>query len=109
LERTCLSFREAEKRHSRFDWVIQATSVGLKPGDPSPLSLKGLDPSAWVVDLIYHRKTAFLKEAEKRGLSSLNGLGMLLHQGAISFEHWTGKPAPLSAMKKALAEGLTPA
>jgi len=107
LQTACFSFREAEKMLNRFDWVVQATSVGLRAGDPSPLGLKAAQKGTWVVDLIYHRKTAFLQEAEKRNLPYLDGLGMLLHQGAISFERWTDMSAPLAAMKRAMRDGLS--
>ena len=91
---------------ARCDWVIQATSIGLKPEDISPLSLEGARKTTFVVDLIYHRETAFLKEASRNRLPSLDGVGMLLHQGALSFEYWTGRKAPLAIMRKALLEHL---
>jgi shikimate dehydrogenase len=101
-----LSLKEGEKALADCDWIVQATSVGLKEGDPSPVSLKKARPGTWVVDLIYHRDTNFLKEAKKRNLPSQNGLGMLLHQGARSFELWTGQRAPLADMKRALLRSL---
>jgi shikimate dehydrogenase len=101
-----VSLKEGEKLLSHCDWAVQATSLGLKAGDPPPLSLKNARPATLVVDLIYHRETALLKEARLRRLPRLDGLGMLLHQGALSFEHWTGRPAPLSAMRKALLRRL---
>ena len=101
-----LSLKEGEKALSDRDWIVQATSVGLKEGDSSPVSLKKARPGTWVVDLIYHRETKFLKEARNRNLPSQNGLGMLLHQGARSFELWTGQRAPLSDMKGALLRSL---
>ncbi len=106
LEVGAVSIREAEKLLPQFDWVVQATSVGLKHGDPSPLSLKAASPSTWIVDLIYHRETSFLKEARGRRLPRLGGLGMLLHQGALSFSRWTGKKAPLKVMENVLLHSL---
>jgi shikimate dehydrogenase len=97
-----VSFKEGEKLLSKSDWVIQATSLGLKSSDPSPLSLKNARRSTLIVDLIYHRETALLKEAKRLRLPHLNGIGMLLHQGALSFERWTGRRAPSEAMKRAL-------
>ena len=102
LETATLSLSEAERSLGRFDWVIQATSTGLKKGESSPLALRQARRSMWVVDLIYHRETAFLKEARERGLPRLGGLGMLLHQGALSFSLWTGRKAPLRIMERAL-------
>lgn len=52
-------------------------------------------------------QTAFLNEAAKRGAKTLDGLGMLVHQGAIGFTMWTGKKAPMAVMHKALAEAFT--
>ncbi len=106
LETESVSVKEAGKFLPRCDWVIQATSVGLKKEDPSPLSLKAAKPLTWVVDLIYHRETAFLKEAREKRLTCLSGLGMLLHQGALSFERWSGKKAPLKDMRKMLLHSL---
>lgn len=107
LETAAISFSEAERSLKRFDWVIQATSMGLKKGEPSPLSLGQARKSVWVVDLIYHRETAFLKEARERGLPRLGGLGMLLHQGALSFSLWTGRKAPLRIMERVLRAQLS--
>jgi shikimate dehydrogenase len=104
IQSGALSLKEGERYLNQCDWVVQATSVGLKKGDPSPLHLKGARFGTLVVDLIYHRETAFLKEAQRLRLPNLGGLGMLLHQGALSFEYWTGQKAPLSVMHKALLE-----
>jgi shikimate dehydrogenase len=101
-----VSRSEAEKGLRDVGLVIQATPVGLHPGDPSPLSLKEARKGCLAVDLIYHRETAFLKEARLRRLLALDGLGMLLHQGALSFEKWTGRRAPLMVMERALRRAL---
>ncbi len=90
----CMTLKEGENSMGNCDWIIQATSLGLKDGDPSPLSIKKASSASWVVDLIYHRQTDFLKEAVKLKVPFKNGLGMLLHQGALSFELWTGRKAP---------------
>ncbi len=107
FETRVLSTAQAESQLGRFDWIIQATSQGLKKGDRSPLSLRNARPSAFAVDVIYHRETAFLKEAKGCGLVCRGGMGMLLHQGALSFERWTGKKAPLNVMQEALADHLS--
>jgi shikimate dehydrogenase len=49
-------------------------------------------------------RTPFLKEAEMRGAQTLDGLGMLVYQGAIGFKMWTGQDAPVEVMHTALAE-----
>jgi shikimate dehydrogenase len=56
-----------------------------------------------VADLIVHPlRTRLLVEAERRGATVVPGLGMLVHQAAIAFEHWTGHPAPVAAMWQAV-------
>ncbi len=108
LQTGILSLKEGEKLLPDCDWIVQATSLGLKRGDSSPLSLKGARPGTLAVDLIYHRETEFLKEARRIKLSPRNGLGMLLHQGALSFELWSGLSAPLFHMQRALLQHLAP-
>jgi len=89
------------------DVLINATSVGLAPGEVLPLDLGGLRPTTLVCDLIYRPlETAFLEAARGKGCRVLNGLGMLLHQGAAGFRLFTGVDAPLDAMRAALARGL---
>jgi len=102
LSLASLSLEESRTALRDRNWVIQTTSVGLHDGDPSPISLKGAKPGTWVVDLLYHRETAFLRQARALGLPTLGGLGMLLHQGALSLELWTGKKAPVAVMRRAL-------
>lgn len=82
--------------------LINATSVGLH-GDETPIGADLLDllPSTTVVyDLIY-RPTHLLHAARARGLRALDGLGMLIHQGALAWEAWTGHAAPLAVMWQA--------
>ena len=56
-----------------------------------------------VTDLVFFpRETAFLRKARANGCRTLNGLGMLLHQAALSFQGWTGKAPPLPLMRERL-------
>ena len=90
---------------TEVDLVINATSLGLKPDDSSPLDEKqfSLKRTRAVYDMIYRpAETKLLKSAKTAGCKTANGLGMLLHQGAKAFEIWTGRPAPLDVMRKAL-------
>ena len=89
----------------RSDVLIQATSVGLKDDDGTAFDLKCLENSAklCVYDLIYI-ETELLKYCSKNGIKHANGSDMLLYQGAASFEFWTGRKAPLEAMRKGLEE-----
>lgn len=85
--------------------VVNTVPVGVSDG-ASPLTdadLARLPPTATVYDLVY-RRTPLLHAAETRGLRSIDGLGMLIHQGARSWEMWTGQPAPLDAMWSAVNE-----
>lgn len=89
------------------DLIINATSVGLNTNDTAVISHKAIRKGIIFYDLIYNPEvTSNIKEAKKGGAKTYNGLGMLLHQGAVSFEFWTGKKAPLSVMKRALQKGL---
>jgi len=90
---------------SAVDLVINATSLGLKPDDASPLDEKrfSLKQARAVYDMIYRpAETKLIASAKAAGCKTANGLGMLLHQGAKAFEIWTGKTAPLDVMRRAL-------
>ena len=89
---------------NNIDLLINATSVGMHPEDPLLVNPELLTPHTFVYDVIYNRKTKLLKAAEEKGLPCLGGLGMLIYQGAYSFEIWTHKKAPLKKMRDALKE-----
>ena len=81
------------------DLVVNATPLG-QHGERLPTPALG--PGQLVVDLLYHPTvTPLLTEARAAGASAFGGLGLLLHQGALSFELWTGTPAPLEVMSAA--------
>ncbi|HEY8370306.1 MAG TPA: shikimate dehydrogenase [Thermodesulfobacteriota bacterium] len=93
------------------DLVVQATSLGMTGGGAPtampPLDMDRLRPSTIAADLVYAPpRTPFLAAAEARGLTRFGGAGMLLHQGALAFERWTGRTAPLDVMRRALADAL---
>jgi shikimate dehydrogenase len=86
-----------------IDLIVNASSVGLKTGDAPVLSAELLTPAHKVYDTIYNPSpTGLITEARLAGAQSANGLSMLLHQGALAFEIWTGGKAPLDIMKNAL-------
>ncbi len=88
----------------RTDLVINCTSLGMKPGDSSPLPSAILQPHLMIYDTIYtSHRTKLMHAAEEAGARSANGLSMLLHQGALSFEIWFGRDAPVEAMRQALS------
>jgi len=89
------------------DLVVNATSVGLHDPAATPLPADCFPRRGYAVDLVYRpRMTRFLAEARKRGLIPVDGTGMLLWQGALAFERWTGKAAPVAAMRRALLRAL---
>jgi shikimate dehydrogenase len=85
------------------DLVVNCTAVGMKADDPSPVPSSLLSPRHLVYDTIYvgHR-TPLLRAADEAGAKGENGLPMLLHQGALAFEKWFGRPAPIDVMRKGL-------
>lgn len=87
--------------------LVNATPVGMKESDPSPVDPSLLHYGLHVYDLVYNRPTTELvKRANSLKLHAATGIGMLLYQGAIAFEIWTGAKAPVNIMKRALKEAL---
>ncbi|HLM95332.1 MAG TPA: shikimate dehydrogenase [Acidimicrobiales bacterium] len=84
--------------------VVQATPVGMDRADGTESGRLPLDPDALhagqvVVDLVYHPAvTPLLRAAQSRGARAVGGLGMLVHQAALSLERWTGRAVPVEAM-----------
>lgn len=89
-----------------IDILINATPVGMHKGDPSPVPLECLNKNLFVYDVVYNRVTKLLELAKKAKAISCGGLGMLLYQGALAFELWTGKKAPVQVMRRALVKQL---
>jgi shikimate dehydrogenase len=88
---------------ANVDLVVNATSLGLHHADPAPISARLLAPHLMVYDTIYsHGQTQFIAAAIEAGARGANGLSMLLHQGALAFEIWFDRAAPLDPMRKAL-------
>lgn len=87
------------------DLLVNATPIGLKGFDPVIIKPELLHKDLFVYDLIYNPvETKLLALAKKAGARTSNGLGMLLYQGMLSFEIWTGKKAPKEIMQKVLFE-----
>jgi len=100
--------RQIEPDLREVDLVINATSVGMKAGDPELVPRTAFQPRHLVYDMIYSPpETPLLTAARAAGATVANGLSMLLHQGAASFEHWFGAPAPLDAMRRGLRESFS--
>lgn len=91
------------------DLVVQATPLGMCPEQAStvPLPFSSFRAGQVACDLVYNpAETLFMQRAGQAGATVLNGLGMLLHQGALSFTLWTGKAAPVKVMREALSEAV---
>ncbi len=88
---------------ANVDLIVNATPVGLNHGDPSPLSSRLLAPHLMVYDTIYSaERTPLVAAALEAGARTANGLSMLLHQGALAFEIWFDRAAPIEIMRKAI-------
>lgn len=88
---------------ANIDLIVNATPVGLNRGDPSPISSRLLAPHLMVYDTIYtEQRTPLVSAALEAGARAANGLSMLLHQGALAFEIWFERAAPVEVMRKAL-------
>jgi shikimate dehydrogenase len=88
---------------ANVDLVVNATPVGLNRGDASPIPARLLAPHLMVYDAIYSdQRTPLVSAAIEAGARAANGMSMLLHQGALAFEIWFQREAPLEAMRKAI-------
>lgn len=89
---------------ANVDLIVNATPVGLTRGDASPIPSRLLAPHVMVYDTIYSAKrTPLVSAAIEAGARAVNGLSMLLHQGALAFEIWFQREAPFEAMRRAIA------
>lgn len=88
------------------DLVLNLTGLGMAPHlDETPMDPNWLRPGQLCYDAIYQpAQTRFLREAEERGCQTLNGLGMVIHQGLAQIRLWTGADAPAELMYQALQE-----
>ncbi len=100
---------EAPEAVRRAEIIVDSTSHGMYPqADVPPVILADwLQGHQVVCDLTYNpRETTLLRAARQRGARVVDGTGMLVHQGAIAFEHWVGQPAPVAVMRSALLAAL---
>ena len=87
------------------DLIVNTSSLGLRLDDPSPLPAESIPPRALVFDTVYRRDgapTPLIAAARSVGASTVTGHSLLLHQGALAFEHWFNQSAPLEVMRAAL-------
>jgi shikimate dehydrogenase len=86
-----------------FDLVVNATRLGLDEGDPSPIDFHLLNRAGAAMDLVYGTHvTSFVRAAEALGIRATGGAEMLVQQGAVSFERWWDREAPIDAMRNAI-------
>ena len=101
---------EAGRHFGGASLLVQATSATLESNPEAQafadsLPIEALPEGAAVVDMVYEPlETTLLARANARGLPTIDGLGMLLRQGAIAFEMWTGFEPPLDVMRSALSD-----
>lgn len=86
--------------------LINATSLGLHAGDPLPVDPSALRRGLAVLDLVYRPGgTALVQAAKRRGSLAVDGLPMLVYQGAAAFRLWWKRPAPVAVMRRAVERG----
>jgi 3-dehydroquinate dehydratase/shikimate dehydrogenase len=89
-----------------FDVIFNATPVGMGADKHTPLEENELN-TLWVFDSVYNPiETRLLKLAQSKGLGTISGTEMFVHQAARQFEIWTGKPAPIDGMRQVLLRQL---
>jgi shikimate dehydrogenase len=89
------------------DLLVNCTSVGLDAADETfkalPIDADGLSDYCALIDLVYGESvTTLTRAATERGLKTVDGLEILVRQGALSLERWTGRPAPIETMGRAV-------
>ncbi len=103
LVSVALGSPELRDQLDHADIVINATSLGMKRTDPPVLPASWIAPSLMVYDTVYAGgRSRLLEDAAAAGARTADGLSMLLYQGALSFEIWFNRPAPLEVMRAAL-------
>ncbi|MCC6766805.1 MAG: shikimate dehydrogenase [Deltaproteobacteria bacterium] len=86
----------------RLDLLVDCTSLGLGSGAPPAIRFADTRRDVLCCDLTYGKTSRFLAAARHAGRRAVDGSGMLLHQGALAFTLWTGRPAPVGMMRRAL-------
>lgn len=98
-----LTDEELESGPPGVSVVVNATSLGLEEGDPSPFPEDRVTSSMVGVDLIYGRETAFVRAFRENGQEAVGGLRMLIDQAARAWELWVGETPDRDAMEAAVA------
>lgn len=107
VEGVALDDKHLPEHISRSHLLVSTITAGMDPSIPLVINPDWLHENLTVCDIVYiPPETNLLKAAAERGLKTIGGMGMLVHQGAISFHLWTGKQPPVGTMRQALAEAL---
>ncbi|TFH48537.1 MAG: shikimate dehydrogenase [Methanothrix sp.] len=97
---------DLERLVPQADIIINCTSVGMRESDPRLLEGRLLQSHQAVFDIVYNRETQLLEDARTTGAVAVDGVMMLVYQGAKALEIWTGKKAPVDVMERAVREAL---
>lgn len=100
-----LTWEVGLSRLPEADLLVNTTSLGMSGQPPLKFALTGANPSLIVNDIVYvPLQTDLLKDGRSRGLTAVDGLGMLLHQAVPGFYHWFGKTPQVTPELRALIE-----
>lgn len=100
------TIQRSELASRKFDVIFNATPIGMGADTNTPLSAAELN-ATWVFDSVYNPiETPLIKLAQSKGLGTISGTEMFVHQAARQFEIWTGKPAPLDLIRQVLLRQL---
>ena len=103
-----VAFERAVQEASAHTLIVNATSIGLHDGGEELLPARCFRPEHVVYDIVYRPLyTPFLQTAQRRGATIITGIDMLIGQGAVAFQLWTGQPFPTEAVRQALQPFLT--
>ncbi len=108
IDAKAIQFDQFQQITAELQLLIHTTPIGMSPKtDASIVPLEWLRDGLIVSDIIYNPiETKLLSDAHSKGALIHNGVGMLLYQGALSFERWTGTKAPIEVMREQLLESL---
>ena len=102
-----LNIRRMKELVDSAELIINASSMGMKGRNNPPIKRDWFHSNQTVFDIVYDPPlTNLLRDARSAGAQTIDGLEMLLNQGAISFNLWTGKSAPITEMRRVLSQKL---
>jgi shikimate dehydrogenase len=107
VESASLSRKVLHKSVNEADTILNASSMGMDGRHNPPIDKRWIRGDQWVFDIVYRpTQTKLLQDATSVGARTVNGLDMLVNQGACSFTLWTGKKAAVREMRKAFIREL---